>query len=472
MKLEEIRKKIREFPSTPGVYVIKNAAGKTIYIGKARSLRARLSSHFRLGGSTEPMKGHLLRRDARDIELLHTASEAEALLLEASLVKQENPPYNVDLKDDKSYPFLKVTMEEEFPRLLVVRGRKSDGALYFGPFTEVRLLKEAVSFLRRLFPLRTCKTLPDRVCLMYHIGQCAGPCAGEVDKESYRETVKELVLFLEGKKSTLVKQLEKRMKEAAANRRYEDARLFRDQIQALSTVSILRSPMSRLGTLDEMMTSLGLKRYPRRIEGFDISNFSGKKTVASMVVFEDGAPKKSDYRHFKIKTVEGIDDYASMREVVRRRYARLLAEKGELPDLIVIDGGKGHLAAAKLVLDELNLSDRDLISIAKQHEYVFKPDRPTPYIFPQDSALLQILRYLRDEAHRFAIGHYRKLHRKEMQWSALDEIRGIGGKRKTQILRSFKSVTELQGKTAEELMAVSGVDRKTAKNIEEYFKTR
>jgi len=472
MTLQQILQKIRTFPLSPGVYVIRGASGKPIYIGKARSLRSRLMSHFREGGTTEEVKGRLIRANAVEVDVIQTASEAEALLLEASLVKEHNPPYNKELKDDKSYPFLKITMEDDFPMLVVVRRRPSDGSLYFGPYTDAGLLRQAVSFLRRLFPMRTCPTLPKKVCLMYHIGQCLGPCVGEISKERYAEIVRDLVLFLQGKKSALVKQLEKRMKEAAAAHRFEDAKLFRDQIQVLSTVSVLRSKMSRVGVLEEMQRALALTLYPRRIEGFDISNFSGKNTVGSMVVFEDGAPKKSDYRHFKIRTVEGIDDYKSMQEMVRRRYERVLVEKAPLPDLIVIDGGRGHLAAAKQVLDELNLADVDVISIAKQHEYLFKPGRPTPHILPQNSAVLQIIRHLRDEAHRFAIGHYRKLHRKVMQWSILDEIPGIGPKRKLKILKFFKSISALEGKTTEELIALSGIDRKTAVSIEQYFKTR
>ena len=346
MSIEDLRTKVRNFPHVPGVYIIEGRSGKPIYIGKAGDLQKRLATHFRASSRAE-YKAERIQAEAANIRIIETASEAEALLLESSLVKQHTPRYNVELRDDKSYPFLKVTMEEEYPRLLVARGRPSDGSLYFGPYTSVSLLKQAVSFLRRQFPMRTCNPVPDRVCLMYHIGQCRGPCEGKIGREAYMDTVKDLVLFLQGKKSALVKYLSKRMREASGERRYEEARTYRDQIQALSSVSVARSAASRIAVLDFMQAAVGLSRYPRRIEAFDISNFTGKNPVGSMVVFEDGLPKKSDYRRFKIRWVKGIDDYKMMKEVVRRRYERLLAEKSGLPDLILIDGGRGHLSAAK-----------------------------------------------------------------------------------------------------------------------------
>ena len=470
MSLDDIKAKVRNFPHVPGVYVIDGKDGKPIYIGKAGDLRKRLATHFLSAPRGD--KAVRLQAEAVAVRVLETASEAEALLLESSLVKQHTPRYNVELRDDKSYPFLKITMEEDYPRLLVVRGRPSDGSIYFGPYTSVYLLKQAVSFLRRQFPMRTCNPVQDSVCLMYHIGQCRGPCEGKIDRKTYMETVKDLVLFLRGKKSALVKYLAKRMREASQERRYEEAKAYRDQIQALSSVSVARSTANRLAVLDFMQTALGLSRYPRRIECFDISNFTGKHSVGSMVVFEDGLPKKSDYRRFKIKWVAGIDDYKSMKEVVRRRYERLLAEKSALPDVILIDGGRGHLNAAKEVLDELNLSDVDLVSIAKQHEYLFRPGRLQPVVLSQSSAVLQLFRHVRDEAHRFAITFYRKLHRKKIRESALDGIPGVGPRRKTALLRAFKSVNAIRALNADALAQAPGVDRKTAETIEQYFKTR
>ena len=407
--LERIKERILQIPQQPGVYLIKDRQGHPDYIGKARNLRGRLKTHFQSSSARE-LKEYLIQKDAADIGVVLTATEAEALLLEASLVKQHRPKYNKELKDDKSYPFLKITMAEDYPRLLIARGRTSDGSLYFGPYTNVGLLRQAVAHLRRVFPMRTCHPLAKKVCLMYHIGQCQAPCVGDIDRKKYREIVKELVLFLEGKKSALLRVLHKRMVQTSKERRFEEAKLYRDQIQSLSTVSMMRSPMNRLAVLKEMMDVFHLSSYPRRIEAFDISNFSGKNPVGSLVVFVDGAPLRSEYRRFKIKTVEGIDDYKMMREIVRRRYERVLSEKLPLPDVILIDGGKGHLASAKDELNRLNLTDLDVLSIAKQHEIIFKPSRHEPYVLPQHSAVLQLIRHLRDEAHRFAITFYRKLH--------------------------------------------------------------
>lgn len=469
MSLKELRAKIPGFPRRPGVYLIDGRDGKPIYIGKANDLVKRLASHFR-ESARKDYKEERIQTEAVNIRIIETASEAEALLLESSLVKQYAPRYNKELRDDKSYPFLKLTMEEEYPRLLVVRGRPSDGSAYFGPFTSVKLLRQAVSFLRRQFPMRTCDPIPKRVCLMYHIGQCRGPCEGHVDRRSYMETVKDVALFLEGRKDALVKVLARRMREASAARRYEEARMLRDQIQALSSVSVVRSAASRLAVLDHMQAELGLSRYPRRVECFDISNFSGKNPVGSMVVFEDGLPMKTDYRRFKIRSVTGIDDYAMMKEVVRRRYERLLAEKNRLPDLVLIDGGRGHLSAAKEVLDELNLADLDIVSIAKQHEHLFKPGRFQPVVLPQSSPVLQLIRRVRDEAHRFAIRFYRRLHRKEIRESELDAVPGVGPKRKTALLKAFRTIDAIRRLTAGEIAQAPGVDRRTAERIEEYFK--
>lgn len=472
MSLNDLKAFIRTCPLTPGVYLIKDQAGVPVYIGKARSLRSRLQSHF--GPAIHPeFKEMLIRREAIKIDLLHTATEAEALLLEASLIKHHQPKYNRMLKDDKSYPYLKIT-QEEFPRLLIVRGRPSDGSKYYGPFTNVRLLRQAVAMLRRLFPMRTCDPMPAKVCLLYHIRQCPGPCEGHTDAAGYAASVKELCNFLDGKRDAIVRSLSRRMKEAAENRQFELARTYRDQIQALSAVAVGRSPQGALAdrpsALQDMQRILGLSRYPSRIECFDISNIQGKNPVGSMVVMIDGKPARSEYRRFKIRTVEGIDDYRMMREVVGRRYERLLAEKAPLPDLVLIDGGLGHLAAAKEELDRLNLADLDIVSIAKQHEYLYKPERQIPYVLPPVSTVLQMLRHLRDEAHRFAITFYRSLHRKDMQATELDAIPGIGPVKRARLFKAFRTTGALKGRPAAEIASQAGIDLKSAKAVEDYFK--
>lgn len=461
--LDRLREFVRLCPERPGVYLVFGGAGEAVYIGKARSLRDRLRSHFGPIRHPEP-KEELIRRSARRIEIIETGSEAEALLLEAGLIKQHQPRYNQELKDDKSYPYLKIT-GEEFPRLLIVRGRKSDGSRYFGPYTSAKLLRQSTALLKRLFPLRTCQPMPQKVCLAYHIGQCPGPCEGHVSREEYLKIAEDLADFLEGKKEALRRSLEQRMREAAKGREYEKAKIYRDQIEGLLSLAsgIAAKPASSV--LDRMQVELGLSRFPARIEGFDISNFAGAHPVGSLVVFEGGKPKRSDYRRFKIRSVEGIDDYRMMRELVRRRFERLLAEKKRLPDLILIDGGKGHLAAVAEELDALNLSDRDILSIAKQHEHLFKPGRFEPYVLPQNSQILQLLRHLRDEAHRFAITFYRRLHRKSMQESILDGIPGLGPVKKARLFKVFGTLDRIQSADLEALRQKARLDTATAARI-------
>ena len=461
---EALKRRISELPECSGVYLFKDPEKNPIYIGKALSIKKRVTSHFRFFGESFSKEGKMLG-EIRFIDFIQTPSEAEALLLEASLVKENLPKYNQELKDDKSYPFLKIT-GEEFPRLLVVRGRKSDGGKYFGPYTSAHLLRQAVAMLRRLFPMRTCSPLPKKVCLMYHIRQCHGPCEGKMDREHYMEIVKELELFLEGRRDILVKNLFKRMKEYSANKEYEKARDTLREIEALSVVP--KTPrLKREGAdvLEGLRDTLSLPRLPARIECFDISNISGKEAVGSMVVFVNSKPSRKDYRRFRIKTVQGIDDYRMMREVVNRRYTRALNEKEALPDLVVIDGGKGHLGAAKIELDALNLGDLPIISIAKQHEYLFSPDRDKPHILSQSSPILQLIQRLRDEAHRFAITYHRKLHKKEALISRLDRIPGVGPKTKQKLLKKFGTISKMSALSEEELAGAGGLNGKTARNI-------
>ena len=456
--------KVPHLPDGPGVYLFKDRQKRPLYIGKAMSLKKRVMSHLRHLGERFSKEGRMLEV-ACHIETIQTPTEAEALLLEASLIKECQPKYNQELKDDKSYPFLKITAEE-FPKLLVVRGRKPDGGKYFGPYTSAKLLRQAVSLLRRLFPMRTCEPMPDKVCLMYHIGQCRGPCVGEIDKIGYGRIAKELELFLEGRREVLVRNLFKQMKAYSANRDYEKAQRVLQEIKALSAVPKLPLPgKNGLPVLEELKKAFSLPKLPFRIEGFDISNISGQEAVGSMVVFIEGEPARSEYRRFRIKTVEGIDDYRMMREVVRRRYTRALNEKQILPDLIVIDGGKGHLAAAKKELDGLNLSDVPVLSIAKQHEHLFSWGKETPYIFPQNSPLLQLIQRLRDEAHRFAITYHRRLHKKEAFLSLLDGIPGVGPKTRRKLMGRFRGFSKIKTASERELMEKGGVSQKTAQNI-------
>ena len=407
---EFIKNRILTLPTRAGVYLFLNRESHILYIGKARSIRKRVRGHFRFFG--EMSKAGKMLSEVNRIDFIETPSEAEALLLEASLVKEKMPKYNQELKDDKSYPFLKITAEE-YARLLIVRKRKPDGSKYFGPYTSVALLRQAVTMLRREFPLRTCKKLPKKVCLMYHLKLCGGPCEGQQSKADYLATVKELEAFLEGHRSALVTSLSRRMKEHAGKKEYEEAKVFYEQIRALSVIPAGRAEKhDPLDVLALMKEALALPRAPKRIEGFDISNIFGKEAVGSMVVFLDGRPARREYRKFKIKTVRAIDDTRMMKEVITRRYSGSLSQTTPLPDLILIDGGKGHLSAAKEALDAMDLSEPVVMSIAKQHEHLFLPKRGGPVILPQSSPVLHLLRHLRDEAHRFAIQYHRKLHKK------------------------------------------------------------
>ncbi len=460
----DLKKRIDSLPNTPGVYFFKNKDGHPVYIGKALSVRKRVLSHFRYYGETFSKEGVMLG-ETKAVDFIETPTEAEALLLEASLVKEHLPKYNKELKDDKSYPFLKIT-NEEFPRLLVVRGRKADGSSYFGPYTDAKLLRQAVAMLRRLFPMRTCNPIPDKACLMYHIGQCKAPCIREINKAQYAQIAKELRLFLEGRRAALIKNLIRRMKEHSDKREYEKAQKIYEEIKALSAVP-KPGVKESASVLNELMDALFLPKLPIRIEAFDISNIFGKEAVGSMVVFVDGKPSRAGYRRFRIKTVRGIDDYEMMREVVRRRYTRVLEEKGELPDLVVIDGGKGHLGVAKGELDALGLKELPIISIAKQHEYIFTPDKEGPAIFPQSSPILQLIQRLRDEAHRFAITYHRRLHKKEAMVSLLDSIPGVGPKTKANLLKTFGSLRKIKSLSVEELVSRGNLRENLARNIVE-----
>ncbi len=467
--MNPLKDRIQSLPDRPGVYLFKDVKNHPVYIGKARAIRKRVRSHFRNFGESFSKAGAMLA-EVRRIDFIETTDEAEALLLESSLVKEWNPKYNQELKDDKSYPFLKITAET-YPRLLIVRSRKADGGKYFGPYTNVWLLRQAVEMLRKEFPLRTCKTLPKKVCLMYHIGQCQGPCEGLQSRQEYLETVKELENFLEGRRDVLVRSLSRRMKEHSKAQEFEKAKVLYEQIKALSFVP----PPKKLDNekiLKELKEALELPSIPRRIECFDISNISGKEAVGSMVVFIDGEPARSEYRRFRIRTVQGIDDYLMMKEVIRRRYGRALEEKQSLTDLAVIDGGKGHLSVAKSVLDEIGLQALPVISIAKQHEHLFKPGREAPYIFPQNSPFLELIRRLRDEAHRFAITYHRQLHKKESLLSVLDSVRGVGEATRLKLLKKGGSLSTIKAMTPTDLSKKTGISLKTALSVLETLNDR
>ncbi|MCX5657064.1 MAG: excinuclease ABC subunit UvrC [Candidatus Omnitrophica bacterium] len=402
----DIKEKINNLPETAGVYLIKDRAGEVIYIGKAASLRKRVTSHFQ---KSALIKEKQLQEKSADIEYISTGSEAEALLWEASLIKEKQPRYNVSYRDDKSYPFLKITTGEKFPRVFISRGKKEKNALYFGPYTDAALLREALKIMRKVFPYRSCKNLPKKPCLYYAIGLCPAPCADKISEADYKLRIREVCLFLERKGRVLENILAREMSDKAGEKKFEEAAQIRDQIAALGNLKELRFGKDTI--LYELKKLLELKRIPLRIEAFDVSHIAGRQAVGAMVSFYQGIPDKNNYRRFKIRIASGTDDFAMMREIVSRRYRRLRDEDISLPDLVFIDGGKAHLEAAYSKLKELGFQKLDVISLAKKEEYVYTLKRKNPLKLPRDSRPLQLLERIRDEAHRFAITYHKRLRK-------------------------------------------------------------
>jgi excinuclease ABC subunit C len=614
-----VREKLGKLPDCPGVYLYRDGDGKIIYVGKAVSLKNRVRSYFGAAAARNPKVRAMMER-ARDLEYITTDSEVEALILESNLIKEHRPRYNVFLKDDKSYPYLKVTLNEEYPRVFITRRVVKDGARYFGPYTQVGAVNETLRLLKRIFPLRTCKQkVPaprSRPCLNQHIKRCLGPCCGLATREEYRRVVDGVLLFLEGKQDELVKDLRARMEQAAENLEFERAAELRDQLQAVEKVVekqkvvmadhndrdvmamargrdeacvmvffirggklIGREHFILDGTgemgrdevitafikqyylqaefiprevlvedvvpgeievlerwltekrggrvylarpqrgekkqlvdlvgrnallvlqeveagraarkedlrkaLEELAGVLDLKAPPRRLECYDISNTQGAEPVASMVVFEEGKPVPQQYRRFKIKTVTGPDDFASMREALGRRFARGREERDlvntgqmstkqakfhRLPDLVVVDGGKGQLSSALAALEEQGFGHIPICGLAKEEELIFLPGWPEPVRLPESSPALKLLQRLRDEAHRFAVTYHRQLRGKRNLKSMLEEIEGVGAKRRKELLRVFGSVEKIREAGLEELAAVPGMNRRAARAVYDFFR--
>ena len=464
----DIKEKIKNLPSTPGVYMMKDSSGEVLYVGKAGNLKRRVSSYFQRSSKLAERIQLLVSR-VSDISYLPASTEAEALIYENGLIKQLSPKYNVALKDGKSYPMLKLTMNEKFPRLFVTRQKKDDGAAYYGPYANAKLLKEALIILRQLFPLRSCGKMPKSVCLNYHIKQCLAPCKGLVNESAYGEIVSELKLFLEGRRAELLKRLSEKMSAASKKEAFEEAAACRVRIEALGSLKekVSYGPSGEAG---ELKAILGLERDLDTIEAFDVSNIMGKEAVGSMVYFHKARPAKSQYRKFRIKTVSGVDDYAMMREIVRRRYERIIEENGKLPDLVVIDGGKGHLETAAAEMAKLGLSNVPVIGIAKEFEHIYVKGAKEPLVLPKESKALHLLERIRDEAHRFAIKYHKQMRASAIKYSELDEVAGVGKKRKKALLGHFGTVDKIKQASAGELLKAKGIDEKTARRIVEYFK--
>ena len=406
-------KTLQSLPLTSGVYLMKDSSKTVIYVGKAVSLRKRVQSYFRKSrramAKTEFLVSHVVH-----IECVQTQSEAEALLLEASLIKEHRPKYNVELRDDKSYPYIVLT-NEEFPRIFVDRPReKKAGYQYYGPYVEAKLIREALLIIRKIFHFRVCDPFPHKECLDFHMELCEGPCIGKISKQNYARNIRNVCLILEGKKDILFRELRKEMEEFSKAKDFENAAKLRDQLRALGALYSGTRDINYYKEAEQLQRALNLPRLPQRIETFDISNIMGKQATGSMVSFFNGKSDKNNYRRFRIKTVEGIDDFRMIAEIVRRRYSRLKNEGLGFPDLIVIDGGKGQLAAAHGELLNLQV-EIPIISLAKREEEIFMPKRREPIRLSRDSLGLKLLQRVRDEAHRFAISYHRFLRGKEVK---------------------------------------------------------
>ena len=411
MSAMEIHKKINTFPLTSGVYLMKDLSGEVLYVGKAISLRKRVQSYFRKSRGILS-KTDLLVEAIKDIDYISTASEAEALILEASLIKEYQPKFNVELRDDKSYPFIEITAEE-FPRISVVRPITKDASSkYYGPYVNPKLIREALDIIRKIFHFRTCHPFPKKACLDYHIGLCDAPCIQNIGRKEYAKMIRHVCLILEGKKDELYNDLKNEMDILSREHKFEEASKLRDQIRAIGALYSGTKDINYYKEAEQLQRALNLPRRPERIECFDISNIMGRQAAGSMVSFLNGKPDKSNYRRFRIRDIEGSDDFKMIAQIVRRRYQRLKNEQKTFPDLIVIDGGKGQLSSA---LFELRLLEVEIpmISLAKREEEIFMPNKRNPIILPRDSLGLKLLQRVRDEAHRFAISYHRLLRGRE-----------------------------------------------------------
>ncbi len=479
--------KTGDIPNQPGVYLFYDKFKTVIYVGKAKSLRKRMSSYFQPSRSrTADPKLRSLIKSIAFIDYQIVKNEQESLLLESQLIKKYSPRFNVVLRDDKRFLMVKIDMNEPYPKLQLVRLRKDDGARYFGPFPVAGALRETVNYLTQYFGLRVCSprvpTEEDyKHCNADVIRRCTAPCINKISQEEYRQRVEDMMDSISGRIGEIKEDIEAKMRSFAEGRNFERAAQLRDVLFNLQEV--FGKPMRNFRYtsrganypgpegVDDLHQALELRKRPNWIECFDISNIMGQFTVASMVCFRDGKPAKKDYRHFHIKTVEGIDDFASMREVVLRRYYRQIEEGCELPDLIVIDGGLGQLHTAYEVLLFLKIAKKtQLVSLAKREEEVFTMKSNEPYVLDRHSPALRLLQCIRDEAHRFAITFNRDLRRKRILDSLLDEIPGVGKKRRNLLLKKFGSVRNLRKHDAEEIMRrCPGIGEALAKEIVAYL---
>jgi len=468
---------------------MKDRFGAVIYVGKARDIRRRVSQYFhpsrRMGWD---VKFKALVDAIFDFDVHLVKGEPESLLLESRLIKQFKPRYNVSLRDDKRFLMLKVNLNDPIPRFVLTRVKIDDGARYFGPFPDSRALRRSIDLARHNFNLRGCKSFNPcendyKHCLYGHIEVCSAPCVGKVSLDQYRLQVENACDFLDGHCSGILGNLESSMAAASSQKDYERAARLRDQITALKDTTRKTTRYRKLpnqlpvslnpeNDLMELANILQLPGPLTRIEGFDISNISGTFMVASMVVFRNGRPANSDYRKYRIKGVAAQDDFACMAEVVRRRYSRLIKEGRVMPDLILVDGGKGQLNSAVKALSDLGLAGLNIIGLAKEFEEIYVNGLRAPVRLDLDNNALRLLQRIRDESHRFANSYNTELRIKKISESLLDEFTGIGDKRKTALLKHFGSLKRLKGATLGDINEVPGFGPKTAQALRDFLDAR
>lgn len=406
--------KLQNLPKKPGVYTFYDRKGRVLYIGKAVNLRSRVRSYFQKGSDLSVMKQVMVRLVA-DVKVQTTKNEARALILERMLIKKHKPPYNIMLKDDKNYLYLKIK-EEDFPRVEFVRRPNfRQKAKYFGPFPWSRPVKQVYRYFHKIFPLRSCATMPKKPCLEYHMGRCLAPCVDGISKEQYKKIVDRVIEFFEGNEDKFIAEAEAKMKKASEQKNFEKAAYYRDQMRAMTKLKEIRLTSLQIQkrseqekirkALFQIKTKLKLKKIPKRIEIYDISNIQGQMAVGSMVVFTNGQPDKQEYRKFKIKTIQGANDPAMLKEVIMRR----VKNKWPKPDLAIMDGGKGQLNAVKDIWKEY---DVPVVALAKREEEIYLPNIKNPRKLPEGSEGYYLMQRMRDEAHRFAIAYHRKLRLK------------------------------------------------------------
>ena len=476
MNKDELTSFVKGFPDKPGIYMMRDANGEIIYIGKAKSLKKRVLSYFRHSNFASPRLRKLVDT-IRDISTIRTESEIEALILENRMIKLYQPFFNVDLKMNERYAYIKITAEK-YPKLVVTRVKMDDGAVYIGPYVRVQEVRALLRLVERYLPLRSCagdasRPPNGRPCMKYSLGRCLAPCCGLCTPNEYRDRVADVVLLLQGQGAELVERLRARMDKAAERLCFEESAHLRDTIRAIWRVSRQQHTTPDIPTgednfwdiLNSMQKTFSLPLLPWRIDGFDISHIAGNYTVGVAVVFEQGYPNPSLYRKFNIKTVEGIDDFRSMKETLTRRYARCLKGEEPLPQLILIDGGPVQLDFALQALESLGLTNIPVISLAKEFEEVYVPNKKEPVRLELTDPVLRLLQHVRDEAHRFAVTSHRARRAQSLKRSRIEEVPGIGRAKAAMLITRFGSVKAITELRPEELAAAPGIGPALAKRI-------